>query len=452
MILKAPDVFIDAVRSRPLFAAEGADLHRWDSVLTRLESVARTCIDVEAAESKRILWFTRFFSLEKYLLPLRFLRALRICEQTRRDFLSDTSMESARNLVSSWHACQKALLSDAKRFARMHRILFFLYRVPRHAYIADFFCHAFSRDDIVRQNQVLIQNAYAVKKVIASFESVLSGYGSVEWPTKPKAALTVRRAKALTPLQSKLSILSRAAFGDHPIEISYSGPYLLSVPHFDQELTEHAFEFFVLKDENETHFARIMLADRYYFLDISDTDPKRYGANRPEIYQPLIDRGIRYWYQPGAYLYSTRDSTFWADIATIADKENRSALNASLLDEQRSSLFPLLMGAVVNSLDVFTIIKKSLARLQVRETGMAQLYRILMRSNPSILFLPFNGSVWVVPEKIDFLGAYKEKKPKVYLTEDEIDETLTEKGWEEVMNAPLMRRHVWEEEERSNLR
>ena len=122
-----------------------------------------------------------------------------------------------------------------------------------------------------------------------------------------------------------------------------------------------------------------------------------------------------------------RDHQYWADITTIADKTRRPQLDASLLDAQKSSMFSYLLMTLNE--DTKNQVNNTKVRLHF---GSFETYSLALalfaHTHPSIVFMPFNASVWRLPEKADFRGSgrFNTLKEGVYVPMDEVYAQLTE--------------------------
>ncbi len=152
--------------------------------------------------------------------------------------------------------------------------------------------------------------------------------------------------------------------------------------------------------------------------------------------------------QPATFLYTARDQRYWADIASIADRVCRPELDWSLANAQRSSTFDLLLGACVLNVRIYT--NNFRERIVSRELGpYSLLFGLLIHSHPSVYFLPFNRSVWRLPEQPNFLGAERiSKKDQLYLTEEAVIADTTPEELELIMQGGRIRKEAREKEGR----
>src|SRR3990167_5555345 len=386
MIPPSLQEFYIKTKGDPLFAAEGMDLENASAAIGELYQTTSR-LEKLYRETKKEYWFHFRHSFLKTLHPFNFLRSFIECEKRRRIFLAEPSAASARRLINSyWHALaswEGDVSSYKKDNVKVDQDL--LETVPRMDYIPF---------ELVGP------------KLTAESDFILS----LEEDVMP-------------------SILERY------------GPIYYTLSHFDGRPKNHQFYLYILKSpEADKKFLRITLADEYFFLEI---DPAKYKFHEGiSIYEPLIKRGIRFWHQSATTFYSVRDFTYQADLASIADLHwRRKFLDKFLVLSQKSSLLDLFFWNGVIHEQTFL----RMAKIEAASGVLNPLsYVFIVRSYPSLFFLPFNRSVWRLEERPNFVGS-RFAGGSIYKTLDDIRKDVGKEDLREIFLGPSYRAKDWGE-------
>ncbi len=434
---RVPELFLDMVRTDPLFAAEGMDLERGEAMLDGTEEVARAYEDVLGGSILRRIFLT-VLPLSRTAFPVPFLRSFIECERRRRRFLARPTMSTALNLMESWDAAQKQFSKSASRLRRFYLAVQAFCRVTDMIFSRkDKHGNILTPEDIDRQLGSLQLNAHALARAVKERRDFLLGAGGIPRDSKPDIALhyTEGSLPEKYARMHELGLLHATPFR-HGVILEEHGPLLYTLSNFDDRPTAHNFKLYVVQD-NKHGVTRleVVVLDTYLFFKIS-TKPEDV---RLRNHQALADNGISYWYQAAAKLYTTRDQTYWADIATIVDARRRPYLDQNLVQAQKSSLLDLLLGSCLGEhwqgLEHF---KEFVERGAFNSNHVWR--HLLNRSYPSIGFLTFNKSVWRLSERPHFLGSRRAgPQEMVYKSADEILTILSSEELERVMQGGRIR-------------
>ena len=435
--------FLESVRTDPLFAMEGLDLASMSDSIILIERAARRLERIIAKGSFiRKAFFARY-PLARYCVPVPFLRSCIESERIRREYMARPDEMKARQLIVSWQKTHRMLLKSIQRYARMHR---FFDEFPQEdaadARMVDMMGNTFTRDDIQRQLDMLAKNAEHLGREIAARASGVmlerQPYADVPLPEVTTGALEKE-------LEGIVSIEENVAFKTSTI-VEKRGPIFCDVPHFDDAPTRHAFYWYLVQDAHtDRKRVHVILADRYVFLPLLNKSEAEFGRVGRAIFEPLIERNIPYWYQPATYFYTMRDQRYWADISTAVDLARRPHLNAQFVRDQRSSLLDLILASVARYTDLFTEI--TTVRYHLKPYTPAMLLKLMLfYSVPSIMYMPFNQSVWRIKEQPNFLGSGK--KPiadMLYRPLDEVRAQVDDAMFGRIMEGGSIRRDAWKE-------
>jgi hypothetical protein len=290
---------------------------------------------------------------------------------------------------------------------------------------------------------LLVKNARAVTAEVQLRTNILRGRAS--YTPRLTNKLSVAAAGKLTLEHEKLQKLYRA----HAAPFWYShikethGPFRLSVAQFDEKPREHDFFFYIIENGRTGLLdARVALADRYYFLPIAG-DGARFGGIGRSVFDHLIGQGHRYFHQPATSFYASRSLEYWPLIATLVDKTRRPELQGALLHVQHSSMLDLMLAAAADDLrsyTVFTVMRKDTGYL----TDYRYLYTLLMRTHPGIFYLPFNGSVWRIPERPNLLGVGKAPEAQnPYVSEEKVLTEADATELQRIFDGAHIREEYW---------
>ena len=429
------------VRKDPLFAAEGLDIEGAARAIDALESALS---DLESVLSK-ISWRHRLFLLRyplaQYAVPLPFLRAFVECEELRRSYLSAPTEENAQKLLKGWRDAAQAFMHSIKRFSLLHKLLYTIEKQGSSFEFNDLMGNKTTLADVNRTLAMMRKNAEQLERTVQEREQMFKD-GSVffEHTAIVPAPLPEFQAGEMSPLNAHLHALEQKCI---PVlqqgVLETHGPLWYELPHFDGPPTKHLFTIDIARDsESGLRSARVFLVDRFYFLPIAGPNVRFGGIGRAP-FELLIKRGIRYWRQAPTMFYCVRDHRYWADLLTIIDRIRRPHLDRRLIEAQRSSLFDLLLGTGVRAVHLY--IGTTLERIQFGEfKEYSLLFGLLMMSQPSIYYLPFNRSVWRLEEQPNFLGSARvNQKDQLDVTEETVIADTTPEEMEVIMQGVRIR-------------
>ncbi len=439
--------FDSLVRTDPLFAADGLDLEGAGRALDELESAI---LDLESLLSegswRRRLFLVRY-PLAKYAVPLPFLRAFVESERRRRVFIAAPTEENAQRLLAGWRVASDAYAKSVNRYILMHRLFYAFEKQPDSFVFNDMTGNRTTLTDVNRMLALMKQNAEQLELAVNGRERMLAGGASHADTPVPVLSLPGFRTGDMSPVHAHL----------HAMEVKHStfmqgeilethGPFWYELPHFDGVAAKHLFMLYIMRDPaNGLPAARISLVDRFYFLPIAG--PKaRFGGIGKSPFELLIKRGFRYFYQPATFLYTARDQRYWADMLTMVDRVRRPHLDRHLVESERSSLLDLFL--VTGASDIRTYIIHTRERLALGEfKEYSLLFGLLMRSHPSVFFLPFNRSIWRLEKQPDFLGSeHIDVKDRPYLTDDVVIADTTPEEMDLIMQGGRIRKEAREQE------
>lgn len=431
--------FYKATLQDPLFAAEGMDLERGIAALERIEGQCTEMQRIVSADSwKRRLFLTRY-PIAKYALPLTFLRAFIQSERERRVFLSHPTIGSATRLLLSWKNAQRAYAADLRRYRFLHETLMRLEKKTDSFQFEDFAMNITSLADVKKVLALFEKNAEILGKEVALRDALLTNgtpYRTSRYVSKISAykptTISVRHQYLID-----LELQHGAPFRDNKVVETF-GPLAYTLDHFDKVPTEHAFYAFIVQEaSSQARFLKISLADQFYFLDLTKLkDERNWGLQT--LHAPSIKRGISHWFQSVTHGYASRDQLYVADMATVIDLRRRPSLPVEQVSLQRSSMLDLiLMGG---SFDLDTVIQNTKDRARAGlSKGYSYLDMLLIRTHPSVFYLPFNASVWRLDEMPNFLGSKKRDGEPKYKTLDMIEESLPSGMIELIMQGGRIR-------------
>ena len=435
------------LRTDPLFAAEGLDLDRASQALNSLESAVSDIESVFSKDSWRRRLFLTRYPLARYAVPIPFLRAFIESERLRRMFLSAPTEENARRVLAGWRVAARAYMKSVERYTRLHEVLYSLEKQPDSFVLNDMVGNQTTLADIDRARALMAQNAELLNRTVREREHALRVGGSFERRTASFSPLPGFQKGELSPTHASLHALEMQQLLLMGVEILEThGPLQYELSHFDDVPTKHLFMLYVLRNPTiNLPTARVVLADRFYFLPIIGPNA-RFGGIGKSGFELLIKRGMRYWYQSATNLYTSRDLNYWSEVLTIVDRTRRPQLDWHLVEAQRSSLFDLLLGACANDIQIY--VWNTYERIALgKSAGFSLLYGLLVRSYPSIYYLPFNQSVWRLKELPNFLGSARiSKNDQLYRTEDAIAADTTPEEMELIMQGIRIRKEAREEE------
>lgn len=427
--------FYKATLSDPLFAAEGMDLEQGVAALNRIEGQCKEMEKYVGADSwKRRLFLARY-PISKYALPLVFLRAFIESEQERRIFLSLPTNEAALKLLYSWKKTSRAYAQNVRRYRLLHKLLLAIEKKSDSFQFEDFAMHVTSIANVKRVLSLLEKNAEALGEEVARREALLVR-GVPYRNERSVSKLPPYKPSSVSASHQRLidlHVQHGAPFRDHTI-VETIGPFAYTLAHFDNVPTEHVFYAHIVQDAgSQARFIKINLADQFYFLDLSTV----LDARNKGVQTPVIERGFSHWYQSVTHGYSTRDQLYVADMATAIDLQRRPWLATPQVSMQRSSTLDLILMGISYDFDMAVGHAKERSRL-----GLANAYSyldvLLIRTHPSLFYLPFNASVWRLPELPQFLGHRRDGEPK-YKTLDTIEDKLSEGMLELIMQGGRIR-------------
>ncbi|MBI2036298.1 hypothetical protein HYT17_01600 [Candidatus Microgenomates bacterium] len=451
--------FYGVTISDPLFAAEGLNIDNAQLALDELEEITKKLQIVKPGLSGRIyFWFN---PLTKILHPFRFLRSFLKSEKARRLFLTNPTLPHAKLLLQSYYdtvrslekdlssyrsACLSAQEKTLSKFPRANAYNFYRARVP----FADFISYI---DLMGRNSQALRQEIEERSRLLlASMQKDILNSSDkrnkkiTTPPAKPVINSIPYREKGKKLSSQYREIIKWIEQGrDYsyyleqrygPINTELIGPIFYKLSQFDGKSTSHQFFISIAKDQKNTpRSLHAILADQYHFIELAKDKYKFYADIA--AYEPLIKRGINYWYQPATSFYFTPDLTYYPDLATIVDLKRRPLLNKPYLLSQKSSLLDLLLwNGYFHNLSYFQSITSRINKKGKKNDSWH--YLLIGRSYPSLYYLSFNRSVWRLAEKANFLGAPTKKSP-FYITFSQLPSTLKKKDLQNIFAGGQIR-------------
>lgn len=440
----------------PLFAAEGLDLDNAGRALDELEKVTKKLQILDQTISGQVYFL--FHPLTKILHPFSFLRSFLESEKARRRFLASPTFDHAKILVHYYLNAVRYLEKDliAYRSACLAAQKKTQAKVPQ-ATAYNFYGQRVSFTDFINCINVMLHNAQVLRSEVVGRSKLLltSMQGELFGKQKLGTKRPIAKASIIDPIPQK-SVKKRLPSQYHELlrwaeqgrdymyylEKRYGtittellGPIFYELAQFDKKPTVHQFFVSIAKDASDTprSFSAI-LADQYHFIDLSPDKYKFYADIF--TFEPLIKRGIKYWYQPATSFYFTSDLTYYPDLATIIDLKRRPFLNRSYVLSQKSSMFDLILwtGYFHN----LGYLQNITARIKAGKKIDSWHYLLIGRSYPSLYYLPFNRSVWRLREKPNFLGI-PSRQPAFYLTFNQLPSTLTKKDLQKIFEGGRIR-------------
>lgn len=433
--------FERSVREDPLFAAAGMDLANARAALDELER-ALPAVEREYADTVWRRLFLLRYPLARYAFPVAFVRQFIRCEEARREYLDDPSPARAQELLRLWNDATRELTHALARYRTLQSILMRLERgrafVMQDAYgFITSYQHA---DALIVQME---ENARVLQREIAFRANLLKG---AAWSSAVRARqIPDYRPARTTSAQERLHEATITG-GTWPYRygeiLEERGPFVFTLPHFDGEAQEHVFKWYMLRDARTGLSSMwIALVDRFLFLDIWNLIPAADALVRGAYATSVgLERDeMPYWHEPSTTLYSSRDATYWMDIATMIDSIRRTELDARLIGAQRSSMFDKILVECARDTRSMVAHLRRRKRADVKKR-YSLAYDFLTRTHPSVFFLPFNRSVWRLPDRPQFLGERHEAiDPKKRLSEAQQEELLTDDVLQTVMVASKLR-------------
>lgn len=442
----APQSFYESVRLDPLFAAEGMDLERGAEAL---EAFRDALCDIQShlgRDSYKLKLFFLTHPLHRYLYPLSFLRRFIESERCRRRFLAHPTMQNAERLLSAWRDTARSYAADASRHRKLHETALRKDKVLREKKaFFDMVGNSFTLADVFAQLALIEKNATKLKREVAERTSLLYT-GTAYIPPSVSSGPQEAPPRSLSRIESFMAGINRERHVEESIIIEEYGPIGYVLPNFDGVATERQFFVYLLQNRATKYtFLRVEPADRFYFLPIG-TDSPRFGWIGKAVFQSAIDRGAKYWMQTGTRFYTQRDLRFWMDVATLADKRRRPHLDWTLVDKQRSSMldYALMTGVEEVGLQIVSAkVRNHFGTLQAYPLGAA----LLAHGHTSLYHLPFNGSVWRIAEKGNFVGSgrYGEGE-SMHEPMERVFPLVTEDMLRQMIRGGMNRVKVWREQ------
>ncbi|MFA7309446.1 MAG: hypothetical protein WC050_00940 [Candidatus Paceibacterota bacterium] len=408
------EAFRKAVEADPLFAAEGMDVERAKRNVTEVSRALRELERAFAAGSFLRRVFLWRYPLGKYAVPLSFVRSFIESERARRAFLADPTVSRARALLERWQDAARHYVRCVARYRTLHDILRAADPDGDTFQFQDMFGNVSDIDYIERTLDAMEKNGAALIKEVGEYGRLLSGIERAKGDRAAREEPLTYETGTLTPEAERLLVMQvreRMPFVQSDVLETY-GPLRYSIRHFDGAATPHLFNVYVLRNKKTgLESMHVALIDDFYFLKITGPDADFGGLGRAN-FEELIELGIPYWHQNATAFYTMRDQMYWADIATIADMARRPDLDQRHLQKERSSMFDLMLGSC--AFDILGYVGHTWDRHHKDAfSTYSFLYGLLMRSHPSVYYLPFNRSVWRLPEPLDILGDRRLPKEKV---------------------------------------
>ncbi|MBI2122328.1 MAG: hypothetical protein HYT98_04370 [Candidatus Sungbacteria bacterium] len=385
--------FLEITLNDPLFAAEGMDVNNARWAVDELEQELKKLEDVWRPSYR---WFSFWYPFHQTLHPLIFLKEFVAAEQIRQEFSSNSTRENAQKLLTQHGKTLKAYINglegcgEALRTAQKaeklssHASFQFFHRVITFQEILDIF-DKFKENskellkDIDRRHDILAGNF----NLSDSLQTAQDFIPQIVSGPEPSA----RNKKILEILEKNRSIKERY------------GPIFYTLPNFDVSPKTHQFFAYILNSERTGKFD-LKITDQYYYLDIDEN--KKTSSYDKTPYQPLQRRNIHYWLQPPTAWYASFDLSYYADLATICDLTwRRPHLPKNSVMNQKSSMLDLILETGADGIRQYT----TMSRYMAQESKLPPLsYLYITRGCPSLYFLPFNRSVWRLPQSPNFLG------------------------------------------------
>ena len=417
----------------PLFAAEGLDLVNAALALEELEASTEA---LERVWRKTARWFCFWHPFASTLHPFSFLKSFLNCERERRKFLNFPTPEKAASLLKSYRKCLGELRCDLAAYRESLLAIRRLEAFPKQARIA-YFNNEISFDEITQMMELLYKNTQALEEELKARAGLLRGdRPQVSFPENIFLPYQLE-GEPLSEENRAGLLLEEKKFTD--VSERY-GPIFFKLSQFDGEPATHQFFVYVAKrGDYSFNQLEIILADRYYFLDLLEGDYHHFLDR--SIYEPLIKRGLPYWHQTSTSFYAVFALDYYPALATVADLEwRRRYLDRSLLMSQQSSLLDLILWNGVHHEKSYARISKVMAG---SETPPSLLFTYIVRAYPSLYYLPFNRSVWRLKETPNFAGS-RFGKSSYYKTLEEITPKVSPSQLEEIFMGGRIRRQEFD--------
>jgi hypothetical protein len=427
--------FYNSVQSDPLFAAEGMDLEQASAALDRIEILVK---EAEMLVSSTSIWRRLFlirYPTARYAIPIRFLRAFIESERQRRKFVVYPTMESAQLLLAQWEKTAHVYTTCARKYRWLHEAVVQVKKLPDTFAFQDFCGNVTSLASIFEIIRLVERNAHALAEDVHRRKLLLTK-GVPFSTTRTVDVLPPYTPTTISPELQHLVDLDRLhgyPFRDNTIVQTF-GPFLYTLSHYDVAPTPHAFYAHIVEDaSSKARMFKVSLADEFFLLDLrGELDVRNRG-----LQGPIIERGITHWVQSMTHLYATRDQRYNADIATQIDLELRPWLNRENVIMQRSSSLDLILMSCAFDLVMYL----DNARVRIKDGSLGRyplIDTLLIRTLPSIYFLPFNASVWRLSETPNFLGT-KDGSVMKYQRYSDIKDVLPEGMIDRIMEGTRIR-------------
>ncbi len=393
--------FTEMVRKDPLFAAEGLDTR---SALEALDIFEQTLGELQEGFSRdslrRRLFFLRY-PVARYVVPLSFQRAFISCEELRRFFLHDPTEQNALKLAIGWRRAARMYRRGVINYARMYRFILKAEPALASKTIQDMAGNTFTAVDLRREITTLEDNAETLLKESSARVAMLSGGAVATLLPRPSPVERLPQEVLPEEFQTYQALEEEALTEEHKI-LERHGPLSCRLSLFDGVPTSHQFMFYITRHLRTGEIGAILsVADSPRFMRLGNGS--QYGGLGRAIFEPIERAGIKYFPQSLTWLYAVRDQQYWFDIMTLVDLGRRPELNQDFLHAQKSSLFDLMLWRM--SFETRRYIELFKVRRHLKEKGYSLGYGFLMRSLPSIFFMPFNRSVWRIERPVSFVGS-----------------------------------------------
>jgi len=424
----------------PLFAAEGLDL---DNAALALDTLGEVTDEIE-----RIYREYRFgnrlfllrYPLTETLYPMAFLRCFLESERCRRKFVSLPTHENAEALLRSYTNTADSLAKAVREYRSAHRAALRLDHLDEDAKTSYYVGAApVTARALFESIEQLARNADALREEVGRRKRVFLGEekgGDAEARTDP-----IVYTENLPPLSSDLlslkELYERKIFR-FDVEEAY-GPIAYQLLSLDSRPVFHPFFVYLGKSRRgffRNRGFRLLLADTYFFVDLAAD----FHIDKETLFGPLIKEGIPYWFQPATNLYFMRDVSYYADLATIADLKRRTFLDRAAVLSQKSSLLDLLWWDGATAADMH----RTHAKLFSRKKALPSfLHLFAVRSHAGLYYLPFNRSVWRLPEKLSLPGT---QATSAYLPWDKVRHKTSPEQLERIFDGMRIRKEAWRSE------
>lgn len=398
--------FYNLTLADPLFAAEGLDLENAHWALDDLRKLSE---DLEHEYRKQYRWFCFRYPFVETLHPIRFLEHFLKCEALRRKFIDDPSEHNAQDLLRRYKKTVSALRENADAYREALIAAQKAEPFPKEA-IFHFISENFSFTDILRFIDKIIENTHALEIEILNREHILSGK-NIEMRDLTALPITAinehESGPVLPPLFQKVFAWTEEELQKKAETAERYGPIFYKCAQFDDQPTLHHFYFYLMKHKSSERLRPfILMADRYYFVDIKKFFENSSLANLRITWKTLYELGERYEMRSGTQPYVTFDLRYWSDLATIVDtKWRRPILRKNSVLAQKSSLFDILLWGL-NYTNRHFLIRQQIA---LKNHGIINpLFGLFInRSYISLYYLLHNQSVWRLKDSKDSHNTFR---------------------------------------------